>query len=136
MISPATVSDSLRVLAAKGLITKTRHRGDARSVLVMITDAGREAATGAAQTLETVRQVVADWDERRLSELLPAVSELIDHLGKDNAACVDGLCLACKHFAINCDREGSSAPHFCRAFNLPLREVDLRVDCSEFKSRT
>lgn len=135
MISSATISDSLRVLQAKGLITKTRHPDDARSVLVMITVAGREAATEAVTVIERVSRIVADWDESRRAEMHPAICELINRLQKATASPVDRMCLTCLHFAINCDLEGNSAPYFCRAFNIPLREIELRIECGEFESQ-
>lgn len=134
MISPATISDSLRALETKGLITRKRHPDDARSVLVMITVAGREAAAEAVTVIERVSRIVADWDERRRAEMHPAICELINRLQKDSAS-VDRMCLTCLHFAINCDLEGNSAPYFCRVFNIALREIDLRIECGEFESQ-
>jgi hypothetical protein len=30
----------------------------------------------------------------------------------------------------------TSAPYVCRAFKIPLREFELRIECSEFKPQT
>ncbi len=133
MISAATISDSLRVLEAKGLITKTRDRDDARSVLITITDAGRQATSAYAASIEKVLGIASEWDESRCAEVLPAVIALIDGLQKEGAAPVDRICTTCRHFAINCDLESQSAPYFCRFLDIPLQVTDLRIDCPDFE---
>lgn len=132
MISAATASDSLRVLEAKGLITKTRDRDDARSVLVTITDAGRRAVSGSAAVMTKVLGIVSDWDGGRCEEILPAVIALIDGLQKEGVVPVDRMCTSCRLFAINCDLESQSAPYYCRFLDIPLRTIDLRFDCPDF----
>lgn len=133
MISAPTVSDSLRVLESRGLVSKNRDRADARVVHVAITAAGREAAAIAAASAEKLQRLVAGWDERRRAEILPALIDLIDGLQREGMIPVDRICVACRYFAINCDTEGGSAPYFCRFINAPLRALDLRVDCLDFK---
>jgi DNA-binding MarR family transcriptional regulator len=133
MISAATVSDSLRVLETKRLITKTRDPDDARSKMVTITDAGQVAASGFSVVIEKVRQIVSDWDEDRRAEVLPAVIAVIDGLRDEGTVRDDRMCTSCRYFAINCDLESHSAPYFCRFFDLPLQVRDLRVDCPDFK---
>lgn len=135
MISAATVSDSIRVMETKGLVTKSRARHDARSVRIAITGKGRELVTRSAIALERLRRIVAGWDERQRSEVLPAVIALIDGLQKQGAIPTDRMCVACRYFAINCDSETPEAAYYCRLIDAPLRTIDLRVDCPDFESQ-
>lgn len=133
MISAATVSDSIRVMEAKGLVTKSRETHDARSVRITITAEGRESVTRSSTALERLRRIVAGWDERKRSEILPAIIALIDGLQKQGAIPADRMCVACRYFAINCDPETPEAAYYCRLIDAPLRAIDLRVDCPEFE---
>lgn len=134
-ISDATVSDSLRVLESKGLVTKLRGHDDRRAVYVAITDAGREMVMRANVWTEKLRRIVSGWDEHRRAQVLPAVIELIEGLQKEGMIPVDRMCAACRYFAINCDTDSGSAPFFCRFIDAPLRTLDLRVDCPDFESQ-
>lgn len=136
MISAPTVSDSLRVLESRGLVSKSRDSADARVVNVAITPEGREAVAAAAASAEKLKLLVAGWDEGRRAEILPALIDLIDGLQREGMIPVDRMCVACRYFAINCDTEGGSAPYFCRFINAPLRALDLRVDCPDFEPQT
>lgn len=132
-ISAATASDSLRVLAVKGLITKSRRPDDARGVEIGLSGRGREVVAHSAVLQLKLRKIVAGWDRTRHAEVLPAVLALINGLQRDPEESVDRICLGCEFFAINCETDGQSAPYFCRHFQSPLHAVDLRVDCPEFK---
>jgi DNA-binding MarR family transcriptional regulator len=132
-VSDATASDSIRVLAAKGLVVKSRRPGDARGVEVGITERAREVVARIQIPSVKLMDVVAGWDQGRHAEVLPAVLELIDSLQRDGEGYVDRICPGCKFFAINCETDGQSAPYLCNHFQASLRTVDLRVDCAEFK---
>lgn len=135
MISPATVSDSLRVLAGKGLIAKSRHESDSRAVMVTITESGRAVADRCSHGTKKLLRIVEGWDESRRAEALSLVFELIAGLQEEGKDFVDRMCAACRHFAINCDIEGGPAPYYCRSFGVPLKTVELRVDCPEFEPK-
>ncbi len=133
MISTATVSDSIRVLEQNGLVTKTRQKGDSRTVHVAITEIGREAVTSSAIWVENLRNIVAGWDERRRAEVFPALLEIIDGPRIEGMVPVDRMCVACRYLAINCDVGESAAPHYCRILNIRMQTLDLRLDCPEFE---
>lgn len=135
MISPATVSDSIRVLASKGLVAKNRQKGDARSVLVTITESGRMVAVSCIEGTEKLQRIVAGWDEGRRAQALSLMLELIAELQENEIEFSDRMCTSCRHFAINCDLEGGSAPYYCRSIGIPLKSIDLRVDCPVFEPR-
>jgi DNA-binding MarR family transcriptional regulator len=129
-VSDATVSDSIRVLAGKGLVAKTRGKVDARAVFLTITEKGREAATASSSWMEPLGKLIAEWDQRKREEVLFALITLIAALQGEHGT--DRICFSCRHFAINCDSHVESSPYFCRFFDAPLGGIDLRIDCSEF----
>ncbi len=130
LISAATVSDSLRVMAEKGLITKSRQSRDSRTVDVAITALGHESVAAAAALHERLNRIIAEWDESRRIEVLAALFALISGLQAGSPALHDRMCITCRHFAINCDLDSGSAPYYCRSLSGPLRPTDLRLDCS------
>lgn len=134
MISAATVSDSLRVMAEKGLITKSRQRRDSRTVDVAITALGREAVAAATALHERLNRIIAEWDETRRIDLRAALFALIAGLQSDSPTLHDRMCVTCRHFAINCDLNSDSAPYYCRSLSGPLRATDLRFDCPLYET--
>ncbi len=132
MISAATVSDSLRVLDAKGYVTKSRGSTDGRSVTVKITESGREVGATAMIWVEKLRRIIGEWDETRRAHVLPALISLIDGMQKEGMIPLDRMCVACRYFAINCDPAADAAQYYCRFIGAPLADNDLRVDCPDF----
>jgi len=134
LISAPTVSDSLRVMAEKGLITKSRQGRDSRAVDVAITALGREAVAATAELHERLNRIISAWDENRRTEIQTALFALIRGLQSDSPSFHDRMCVTCRHFAINCDIDSASAPYYCRSLSTPLRATELRFDCSLYDS--
>jgi DNA-binding MarR family transcriptional regulator len=73
---PAT-TQLVNGLVAAGYVTRTRQPGDKRSVLVALTDAGREKHMQRQQQLtETLQQIFADYDAAALDSAAVALDRL------------------------------------------------------------
>lgn len=134
-VTSATVSDSIRVLAERQLVTKRRDPNDARSILVSATKQGQEAADATTTWIGRIQAVLAELGQDEQEQMYGSLTALIEAI--DRASGIERSCERCYHLAINCDADAASAPHFCRFYHLPLREAELRTDCPDFaESRT
>jgi len=81
-IQPSTLTGVLDRLEARRLIRRSRHPNDRRSLLLVLTPAGRRAATTVRQVLDgfeaEVRQRVSATDLAGFFAVAAAVDEIID----------------------------------------------------------
>ena len=81
-IQPSTLTGVLDRLETRGLIRRSRHPTDRRSVLLVLTPAGQRAATTVRQVLDgfeaQVRQRVGAADLAGFFAVAAAVDEVID----------------------------------------------------------
>lgn len=132
-LTAATISDSIRVLAEKGLVTKSTSVADGRAVNISLTREGRHVAAAASEWAQMLVDVVSSWDENRRGEVLAALVSLIGAMQREGWIQTDRMCTVCRFFER--DRyPGTSSPHHCRFIDAPLRLVDLRIDCPDFEA--
>jgi hypothetical protein len=89
-------------------------------------------AQGSDPWIERLGPLLGKWDVERQSAVFHAILELIDALQKTDSARSDRCCVGCRHLAVNCDVAPDAPPHYCRALNLRMQTLELRLDCPEF----
>lgn len=132
-LTPATVSDAVRVLARKGLLTKRTPPGDARARVLELTGEGRKLADELADWANVLLPHLADLDKDDKIVVMRFLLNFIDSLQRAGIVTVARMCVSCRHF----DRDpapGSSETHYCRLLERPLAASDLRVDCPEHEA--
>ncbi len=119
---PATVSEAVATLAAKGLLTKQPGRRDARAVELKLSRRGQviagKLAGWTAELSETLNTLPRHQKEATLRVLL----ELIAALQRHGRVPYVRMCLTCAYF---------ERPSFCHLLNRPLATHELRVDCPD-----
>jgi len=120
-----TVSQTLIALEAKGLLTKTPHLKDGRSVTLDLTSAGRQLLAQSA-VHELAGDIAASADAETLArELDNALREALRRRGQQ----AFGVCRTCRHFRAHV-REGK-APHHCSLLDERLSEPEAALICVE-----
>jgi DNA-binding MarR family transcriptional regulator len=119
-----TVSQTLKVLESKGLVTKTADAADRRMVHLNVTSQGRQVLAEAAPP-PTIREAFAslsEKDEDRVREGLQVLLKAVQkqHGGKTFAAC----------FTCRFNRESSDG-HLCGLTGEKLWDSDLERICRE-----
>jgi DNA-binding MarR family transcriptional regulator len=88
-LSQATVTDIVKRLEARGLLTRTRDLADRRRVIVTATAQGRELQASAPPLLQEtfVRRFegLRDWEQNLLVASMQRIAELMDAEGLDAA---------------------------------------------------
>jgi DNA-binding MarR family transcriptional regulator len=97
-VRPPTASKMIARMAAQGLVERRGREGDARLVVVAITEEGRSRIDGLRRIAKRVeREALAgldDKDMRRLRRLLKKVSRNLGGKAADEAETEDGAALA------------------------------------------
>lgn len=129
-VTRPTVSDAIDTLARKGFIEKRRAERDPRMLFLTLTEAGRTEAELAAQwpdaLLGAVDTLTPEEQEVWFRGLVKMLRALLDS-GAIQAA---RMCTTCAHYQPTA-RGSNGASHHCTLLDLPLPELDLRIDCTE-----
>jgi len=129
-VSPASASDSVAALVAKGLARKDRAEDDRRASALWLTDAGRTLVEKQAKALGFADDAAAALDREVQERLLVGLFKLIAELQKTERFPALRACLSCRYFEAN-KFPGTAAPHHCALVKAPLPIAFLRIDCAE-----
>jgi len=129
-VSPASLSDSLRTLAAKGWLVRLADAQDRRASRWCLTAAGKPLAQQLAAPSIGAALLMEGLDADDLGALLRVTQLVVAQAQRQGLA--DGLrtCLGCGHFRPYASGE-RSAPHLCDFTGQPFGDPQLRVDCPE-----
>ncbi|WP_435103435.1 MarR family winged helix-turn-helix transcriptional regulator [Arhodomonas sp. AD133] len=124
-VSPATASDTIATLERKCLITRAPSTVDRRAVELRLTPEGHDAVRAVAHAGAFLGQAAADLPVATQTTLFSGLLELATTLEATRMLPPARMCPTCTHL-----RRGSrGAPHYCTAYERPLNERELRVDC-------
>jgi len=129
-----TISDSVRVLNEKALVTKSPDPRHPRGILITPTARGRAVGVRARSWPEFLADAVATLEPREQEAFFAGIVKMIRTLQEQGLVPVSGMCVTCTHFRPNV-HEGA-APHHCALVDAPMRDVDLRIDCNEHELAT
>jgi DNA-binding MarR family transcriptional regulator len=122
-----TVSDAVGALERKSFVVKTRSGGRQR---LELSPAGRAAAADLATWDVPLRAAFAGSPPDPAGAALAVMLEAIAGLHATGVVTVAGSCTTCRFFRPSM---GEAAPHHCALLDMPLRQVDLRVDCPDHR---
>lgn len=124
-----TVSDSVRVLIEKDLVTKSRDPRHPRASLLTPTERGAALGARARAWPEFMASAVGELTPEEQRAFFSGVVKMIRALQERGQVPVGGLCVTCTYFRPHV-RPGPS-PHDCALVGAPLAPEQLRVDCPE-----
>jgi len=124
-MTKATVSDSLKLLAQKGLIEKRNDPEDARSYIIGLTHEGKKAAGKSAHFALAIEKPLRLFPQQQKEAVLSGLLKLIDELNRAGIITVQRMCFTCAYY-----RPGNDT-HYCTLLQASLAAKELRVDCPE-----
>lgn len=128
--TPPTVSDAVKTLRRKELLAATRDPGDARVVLLSLTDAGRAEAARLDVTSEDLGGAVATLSDDDFAAMLRGTVTLMRELQARRLIPVSRMCVTCRFYRPDA-HEDPAAPHHCDYVDAPFGDADLRVTCPD-----
>lgn len=124
-----TISDSVRVLVDKALVTRAPDPRHPRASLLTLTRKGAQLGARARSWPEFMAAAVADLSVDEQRAFFAGVVKMIRSLQDQGLIPVSDMCVTCVHFRPNV-RPGAT-PHHCGLVDAPLANEQLRLDCPD-----
>lgn len=124
-MTKATISDSVRVLLAKELLTKETDPLDTRSSTLSLTDEGKNIAKKASFFTSSIEQPIEKLTQEQKTIMLNGLLKLIYDLNKSGIITIQRMCFTCSFY------NAKNGTHYCNLLKTKLAESEIRVDCPE-----
>jgi len=131
-LTPPTISDAVRVLEKKDLLSKTRDSKDERVIRLDLTARGKSTARRLKEKQNPLIKVITHLTEEEKVSLLSLLIKLTKFFQDKGLVSVARLCANCRYFHPN-RYPGTEKPHHCGFVDGPFGEPELQVDCSEHR---
>lgn len=128
-VSLPTISDSVRVLVEKGLVTKSPDPRHPRATLIAPTERGAELGARARSWPEFMADAVGELSAEEQRAFLSGVVKMVRSLQEHGLVPLSGMCATCTYFRPNVHT--GEKPHHCALIDAPLATDQLRLDCPE-----
>ena len=129
-MTKATISDAVKALDKKGLISKEYTERDTRRYCIGLSDKGKTVAGETAAFTRELRTPIGKLGAGDKENLLLSLIGIIRHLNQAGIITPQRMCFTCAHYRTGPDGQA----HFCQLMNETLTPVELRVDCPEHLS--
>jgi DNA-binding MarR family transcriptional regulator len=129
-LTPATMSDAVASLEAKGLLTRKPSQADRRAQTLRLTVKGERHAEKLSRWSDALQEQLQNFSLEEKEHTLKFLLKLIESLYRAGVITVARICLTCRFFRPYA-HPNSQAPHHCALLDKLLAEGDLRVDCPE-----
>lgn len=124
-MTKATISDSVKVLLAKDLVTKETDPTDTRSYSLFLTTEGKKIAKKASFFASSIEEPLEKLTEEHKTIMLNGLLKLIYELNKSGIITIQRMCFSCSNYQVD------NGIHYCKLLKSRLAESELRVDCPE-----
>lgn len=128
-MTKATISDSVKVLLRKELVSKEKDPYDTRSFTLSLTSAGRDIVRKSESFGLPIEKSLSDMSDFQKADLLSSLLEMIHKLSSAGIISVPRMCFSCSYY------QKRSEGHFCALLEKPLEVSDLRIDCPEHETK-
>lgn len=128
-VSRPTVSDALKSLEKKGLLSRKKDTVDTRSYLLELTPAGESTCRQLQAYPQPLLTQIAAMDEERQGLLLSNLLNLIEQMHQLGLVKTARMCFACANY-----QGDKLSDHYCKLLQRPLENEGLRTDCPEFEA--
>jgi len=123
--SKATISDSVRVLLAKELVSKETDSADTRSYSLSLTPEGDKIAKKVSFFASSIEKPIEKLTETQKTVMLNGLLNLIYNLNKSGIITIQRMCFTCTNYRTD------KGEHYCKLLQTKLENNELRLDCPE-----
>ena len=128
-LTKATVSDSVKVLAAKGFVSRQIQPGDGRSRILALTETGNELAEKVSDFAVPLSGPVSTLPAPQQEALLQSLLTVIGGLTQTGIIRAPRMCFSCRFHSQDAGR------YYCQLLGEAFLPEQLRLDCSEHQEK-
>lgn len=132
-LTPATVSDAVKTLDQKGLILKEASPADRRRYFLKLTPRGKKLTRDLSGWKGTIVEQLHQFPLETRQTVMIFLLELLESLKTGEVITEAKTCLSCSYFQR--DAQADSDPHLCLLRNVAMNDLDIRIDCPNYKSK-
>jgi DNA-binding MarR family transcriptional regulator len=126
-LTKATISDTIKTLEHKKLISKEYDTEDTRSYIIHLTTQGKAVAKQISFFSNEIRSPIAKLSTEEKDVLYNSLLQILHHLNEKKVVSIQRMCLTCNYY----QSFKNSKKHFCKLLNINLHQNELRIDCPE-----
>ena len=126
-ITKPTISDAVRILDKKGLITKDFSSVDSRSYSIQLSQLGNKIVSEIENFADPLKNQLKEIQPFDLENLFRTLSQLIYQLNSNGILTVQRTCYGCKFY------EQTDNKDFCNLLDKELLNSEIRLDCPEYE---
>ncbi len=129
-VSPASLSDTLKTMQAKGWIARRTDAGDRRASIVHLSKQGRALAARLKHPARGMAALLQGLDAADVGALLRVAQLLVGKAQQQGMATGLRTCLGCRFFRPFASGDAAQ-PHVCGFLGTPFGDAELRADCAD-----
>lgn len=107
-MTKATISDSVKVLLSKELVTKETDPIDTRSFSLSLTDEGKKIAKKASLFASSIEQPIEKLTQEQKTIMLDGLLKLIYDLNQSGIITIQRMCFTCSNYKLD------QGVHYCK----------------------
>lgn len=128
-VTKPTVSDAIKVLDKKGMISKDFSSSDNRSYSIQLTDLGKELVMQTSSFADPLKTQIDKINDNELENLYGTLIQLIYKLNVYGILDVQRTCYGCKFY------EKNEESDYCHLLQKKLSPTEIRLDCPEHQQK-
>jgi DNA-binding MarR family transcriptional regulator len=128
-LTKATVSDSVKVLAVKGFVSRQAQPGDGRSRILGLTATGKELAEKVSDFAGPLSGPVGTLPAPQQEALLQNLTTVIGQLARTGILRTPRMCFSCRFHSRDAGRS------YCQLLGEEHLPAQLRLDCTEHQEK-
>lgn len=128
-VTKPTISDAIKVLDKKELITKNISPSDSRSYSISLSNLGNDIVSQTYDFSNPLKKQVDSFSQAELESLFDTLSQLIYKLNRTGILSVQRTCYGCKFYQKNDESD------YCNLLQKVLFNEDIRLDCPEYEEK-
>ncbi len=129
-LTKPTISDAIKALYQKGLVTKEHSTADSRSYSIRLSENGKKMVTETENFANPLKGGLKGMDDAKMEQLFTTLCNLIHQLNQSGILRVQRSCYSCKY------HDNKHGKDYCNFLNTQLLNTDIRLDCPEFEENT
>lgn len=128
-LTKPTISDAVKTLERKGLLTKHNDPEDLRSFDLILTEAGKEIAQQVAKFPDLLQTLLEEVPETRKAQLDLLLTQLTVQLKELGVLSGQRSCVACQHSI----KQRSKKTYYCALYQSKMARAEIKLNCADFQ---